>query len=94
MPCFVIFNLKIFKFAEKISKKINNKKYKEIENINKYIKEIEHDSKCLYEIKDIIIKSENVENKINELLLDKKYEKYLRETCIAELIENKKEYNR
>ena len=89
-----IFNLKIFKFAEKISKKRNNKKYKEIENINKYIKEIEHDSKCLCEIKDIIIKSENVENKINELLLDKKYEKYLRETCIAELIENKKEYNR
>ena len=61
-----VFNAKVFGFAENISKKINGRRYKEIEEINKSIKEIEYNSKCLYEIKDILIKAENIEDKINE----------------------------
>lgn len=86
-----VFNAKVFGFAENISKKINGKRYKEIEEINKSIKEIEYNSKCLYEIKDILIKAENIEDKINELIVDSKYEKYLKEIRLEELIQNKKE---
>lgn len=86
-----IFNAKVFGFAENISKKINGRRYKEIEEINKSIKEIEYNSKCLYEIKDILIKAENIEDKINELIVDSKYEKYLKEIRLEELIQNKKE---
>ena len=86
-----IFNAKVFKFTKKISKKINGRRYKEIEEINKSIKEIEYNSKCLYEIKDILIKAENIEDKINELIVDSKYEKYLKEIRLEELIQNKKE---
>ena len=86
-----VFNAKVFGFAENISKKINGRRYKEIEEINKSIKEIEYNSKCLYEIKDILIKAENIEDKINELIVDSKYEKYLKEIRLEELIQNKKE---
>ena len=86
-----IFNAKVFGFAENISKKINGRRYKEIEEINKSIKEIEYNSKWLYEIKDILIKAENIEDKINELIVDSKYEKYLKEIRLEELIQNKKE---
>lgn len=86
-----VFNAKVFGFAENISKKINGRRYKEIEEINKSIKEIEYNSKCLYEIKDILIKAENIEDKINELMVDSKYEKYLKEIRLEELIQNKKE---
>lgn len=86
-----VFNAKVFGFAENISKKINVRRYKEIEEINKSIKEIEYNSKCLYEIKDILIKAENIEDKINELIVDSKYEKYLKEIRLEELIQNKKE---
>lgn len=86
-----VFNAKVFGFAENISKKINGRRYKEIEEINKSIKEIEYNSKCLYEIKDILIKAENIEDKINELIVDSKYEKYLKEIRLEKLIQNKKE---
>lgn len=85
-----IFNSKIFKISEKIARKINNVRYEKIKEINEKIKEIEINSKYLYEIKDILIQNNNPEEKINELLNNEKYAIFIKELRIEDLIKDEK----
>lgn len=83
-----IFNIKLFRFSDKIAKRINKNKYKKIEELTNSIKENNDKSSILYEIRHNLITSDNLNKKIKELLENDKYKIIIKEMRLEELIPN------
>lgn len=86
-----IFNSKVFKISDRIANRINKNRYEEIQELTNKIKENDNKSKILYEIKSILVNSDNLNQKIKELLEDNKYKDTIKELRLEELIQDKKE---
>lgn len=84
-----IVNLKVLKIAEKIANRINKKTEIKLNDLIANIKEINSEVDILFEIKDIILKSDEPQLQINNLIKEEKYKKTVEELNIEKLIESK-----
>lgn len=76
------------KLSEKISKKINKKRYKKIEEIVNKMKELDKKSNIVYEIKEILLCSNDLTNTIISLNKNEKYNIIAQELRLEGLIDN------
>ena len=83
-----LFNIKLFKFSEKISKRINKNRQVKIEEIVNKVKEIDKKCNIVYEIKESLLNSINITDTIKELIEDEKYKVIVAEMKLEALIQN------